>query len=238
MSSTWQTRRRLVAIVIVLIAVLGLSGCTLTGTNTNIIIDWVDFIKFDGITYLANRNETPPPLAANNLGRVFATVQFKLDGNVDDPDYQARDGDAAFLEAGTPVYTVKGYAPHFRLAINQHGSIVLYQADTNPNATHGSDLLDIGNKVQYIGINSGQDGTTELGAIKDQQRVATLVNMVLNAPVDQTRQNQAGERYFVAFHLKDGSLVTCSYWTQSRELSRGIMMPEEFGAAVEQALQK
>jgi hypothetical protein len=235
-SSTTKILFRLIAGAIGLFSLLGLPGCALTATHA--IIDWVDFIKFDGITYLANRSETSQPLQAHDLGRVFATVQFKLEGNVDDPTYQTRDGDAAFLEPGTPVYTVKDYAPHFRLAVKQQEGILLYEADTNPNARHGSDLLDIGDKVQYLGINSGQDGITELGALNDQQQVAALVNMVLHAPVDQTRQDQTGNRYFIAFHLHDGTLVIRSYWTQSRELSRGIMMPEKFGVTVEQALQQ
>ncbi|HEY7358608.1 MAG TPA: hypothetical protein VH590_19135 [Ktedonobacterales bacterium] len=213
----------------------GLAGCAPAGS---VIIDWVDFIKFDGITYLARFDHTGRPLQESDLGPIFAKVQFRLDGNVHDLHYQSRDGDAAFLDAGTPVYTVNGYKPQFRLAAHQDGSIVLYEADTNPKARHGADLLDIGGKVQYIGINSGQDGITELGAVKDPQQVAALVAMVLKAPVDQNPQNQAGPTYFIAFHLNDATTITRAYETQSRELSRGIMVPEEFEVAVEQALQK
>ncbi len=213
----------------------GLAGCVPAGS---VIIDWVDFIKFDGITYLASFDHTGRSLQESDLGPIFASVRFRLDGNVHDPDYHSQDGDAAFLDAGTPVYTVKGYKPQFRLAAHRDGSIVLFEADTNPNARHGADLLDIGGKVRYIGINSEQDGITELGAVKDPQQVAALVAMVLKAPVDQNHQNEAGPSYFIAFHLNDETTTTRGYGTQSRELSRGIMMPEEFEVAVEEALQK
>jgi hypothetical protein len=213
----------------------GLVGCVPAGS---VIIDWVDFIKFNGITYLASFDHTGRPLQESDLGPIFASVQFRLDGNVHDPDYHSQDGDAAFLDAGTPVYMVRGYKPQFRLAAHRDGSIVLFEADTNPKARHGADLLDIGGKVRYIGINSEQDGITELGAVKDPQQVAALVAMVLKAPVDQNRQDQAGPAYFIAFHLNDATTTTRGYGTQSRELSRGIMMPEEFEVAVEEALQK
>jgi hypothetical protein len=36
--------------------------------------------------------------------------------------------------------------------------------DTNPDAISGSDLLDIRGKVDYVGINSVKDGTTEIAA--------------------------------------------------------------------------
>ena len=80
------------------------------------VIDWVDFIRFGGITYVVAPTKPGRMLTANDLGPVFATVRLKLDGNVQDPAYQSKDGDAAFLDAGTKIYTMKGYRPTFRLA--------------------------------------------------------------------------------------------------------------------------
>ncbi|HLH63078.1 MAG TPA: hypothetical protein VKV20_15465 [Ktedonobacteraceae bacterium] len=202
--------------------------------QTAVVIDWVDFIKFGGITYVA----TSPgrPLVAGDLGPVFATIKFKLDGNVQNPNYQSKDGDAAFLNPGTKVYTVKGYKPTFRLTAYQNGEIQLYEADTNPHAKVGADLLDIGGKVLYIGINSPQDGKTELGSIKNSKQVEDLVTMVLNAPVNQNYQSQESSQYFIDFHLRDGTSVIRAYWPDSGELSGGILLPPVFGAAIKQAL--
>jgi hypothetical protein len=83
---------------------------------------------------------------------------------------------------------VKGYSPTFRLAAQQNNTFTLYEADTNPHARKGADLLAIDGKVQAIGIVSDQDGVTELGALKDPKRVTALVTMVLEATVDQNRQ--------------------------------------------------
>lgn len=111
-----------------------------------------------------------------------------------------------------------------------------YGADTNPNATTGADLLDIGGKVGYIGVNSETGSTTELAAINYADKVEGLVGKVLNASVDQDRRDHDGPRYFIAFHLDDGTTAARSYWTESGELSRGIMLPEEFRMAVGDAL--
>jgi hypothetical protein len=132
---------------------------------------------------------------------------------------------------------VKGYSPTFRLAAQQNNTVTLYEADTNPHARKGADLLDIGGKVQDIGIVSDQDGVTELGAIKDPKRVTALVTMVLEATVDQNRQG-GNRRYFIAFHLVDGTVVTRAYWLDTGELARGILLPKAFGLAIEAALPK
>jgi len=132
---------------------------------------------------------------------------------------------------------VKGYSPTFRLAARENNTFTLYEADTSLYARKGADLLNIGGKVQAIGIVSDQDGVTELGAIKDPKRVTALVTMVLEATIDQNRQG--GNRpYFIAFHLVDGTVVTRAYWLDTGELARGIVLPKAFGLAIEAALPK
>ncbi|HZU68203.1 MAG TPA: hypothetical protein VFA09_13080 [Ktedonobacteraceae bacterium] len=219
---------------LVLVACAALPSSNSQNVQTRVQIDWVDFIKFGGITYEAA--SPGRPLVAKDLGPVFATIRFKLDGNVQAPNYQSKDGDAAFLNPGTKVYTVKGYKPTFRLAAYEDGELQLYESDTNPHAKVGADLLDISGKVLYIGINSPQDGRTELGSVKDSKQVEELVAMVLNAPVNQNYRSQGSSQYFIDFHLQDGTSVIRAYWPDSGELSRGILLPPAFGATIKQAL--
>jgi hypothetical protein len=49
----------------------------------------------------------------------LARVGFKVPS---DCDYKLRDGDAAYLQPGTPLYTVKGYRTDFLLATFEEGS--------------------------------------------------------------------------------------------------------------------
>ncbi len=200
-------------------------------------IDWIDFVELNGIQYVAASLDVGRPLEEGDLRPEFAQVRFKLHGNMRDPSYQPKDGDAAFLGAGTPLYRVKGYNPEFRLAACREGRFLLYEADTNPRARVGGDLLDIEGKVRYIGVNSPQDGTTQLAAIRERGQVSQLVRMVVEAPVDQSFQpGEAGEQHFIAFHLEDGTAVTRAYWPHSGKLSRGIMLPSAFRAAIERAM--
>lgn len=221
----------------------GKAACTGRGMNPGIptphvIIDWVDFIKFNGIMYVANfDSHAGAQLVAADLGPQFATVKFKTDGNVNDSGYHPKDGDAAFLDPGTPIYAVKGYAPTFLLAAYQANQIVRYEVGQNPRAATGADLLDIGGKVARIGGKSENDGTTELGAITDPRKIQSLVALVLAAPVKQSAlQSQSSQRYFIAFHLRDGLTVVRVYWPESGELGRGIMLPDAFRAAILQVL--
>lgn len=224
------------SLILVACASLPFANGQPSSNSQHIEIDWIDFIRFGGITYSA----TPVsgrPLIAGDLGPVFVTVKFKLDGNVQNPNYQSKDGDAAFLNPGTKVYAVKGYKSTFRLAAYQNGEIQLYESDTNPHAKVGADLLDIGGKVLYIGINSEQDGK-ELAAIKDSKQVVGLITMVLKAPVNQNYQSSGSSQYFIDFHLQDGTSVIRAYWPDSGELSRGILLPAAFGSAIKQAMKQ
>ncbi len=201
------------------------------------IIDWIDFVELNGIQYVAASLDVGRPVEEEDLGPEFAQVRFKLHGNMRDSNYHPKDGDAAFLGAGTPLYQVKGYEPEFRLAACREGRLLLYEADTNPRARVGGDLLDIEGKVRYIGVNSPQDGTAQLADIREGGQVSQLVQTVVEAPVDQSFQpSDPGEQRFIAFHLEDGTTVTRAYSPHSGELSRGIMLPSAFRAAIERAM--
>lgn len=230
-----------IAFLCVLLSVIGLASCGShaggqgqSSGGQNVLIDWVNFIRFHGITYLA----TPDSLPASQLGPVFETVQFKLDGNVHDPSYRTKDGDAAYLEAGTPVYTVRNYKPTFRLAARVAGYIQLYEVDTDPQARTGADLLDIDGKVLFIGVVSSQNRATQLGAIKDSRLVTSVVNMVLVSPVDINRVGNGSMTYFIVFHLKDGTSVIRAYWKDPGIMQSGIVLPKAFAIAIQQAVVK
>lgn len=199
-------------------------------------IDYVDFVQLGGITYVA----AGPPTASGrqlqdaDLGAEYGQVKVKLEGS-QDPNHQIQAGDSAFLAPGSPVYRVNGYWPAFRLAARHDGRLVLYEADTNPSARVGADLLDLSGKVGFVGINSETDGTTVLGAIKDPAVVQTLVDLVEQGPVDQSAQ-PAGKSYVIDFHMVDGTEVARAYWPEAGLLERGIHVPDAFRSIVESAV--
>ncbi len=223
--------KRFIWIILSIILVLPLGGCT-SGPKIA-FIEWVDFIKLNNITYIRVHQDVP---VNKDDVSPYSEVNFRVAGNIENPNYKTKNGDAAFLEAGTPVYSLSGYAPTFRLVAEKSQGLYVYEADTNPQARKGSDLNDIGGKVEYIGINSRTDAKTELASIKDQAQVTELVEMVLEAPVNQKSSKTGSEQYFLEFHLKDGTSTTRSFWLDTGVLSRGIQLPEEFGIAIQSAL--
>ena len=108
-----------------------MAACRLPGTpaSCNAQIDWVNFIQVGSAQYVAGPQPSTA-LQAGDLGRVYAKVKFKVSGNVCDPGYRLKDGDAAFLEPGTPIYQVNGKPPSEQLAARFNGAIVVYRAMT------------------------------------------------------------------------------------------------------------
>ena len=201
-------------------------------------IDRVDFVFFDGIMYQGQRAGLGRPLTDQDLSVPLERVRCMLSDLKFDASYnELRNGNAAFLAPGTVVYTLAGYAPSFRLAAHRDGGLVVYEADFNPTARHGRDLLDLAGKVSSISVDSDTgDGTTPIGTIGDRSEVERLTGMLLAAPVDQRSQaGHAGARYFLLFHLTDGTAVIRAYFRGSGEVSRGILTPPAFRSAIEQA---
>lgn len=207
------------------------------------IVDWADTVKFEGITYLAADGGVGRPLRKEDLGPKFAEVQHKLQDNVNDPAYETKNGDAGFLEAGTPVYEVKGYDPSFRLAAydDAYGGkkLTLYEVMFNPKAKEASDYLDVEGKVRYIGVNSDFDGTTELAAIRDPEKVRSLVSMVMEAPLAAkpgSFGNENAKVYFIAFHLRDGTASVQTYYADEGKMYFGVTLPEEFRQTIDRSV--
>jgi hypothetical protein len=112
------------------IALLVLSACQMPGSAQgcrNVQIDWVDFIQLGTTQYVAGPGP-PMTIQPSELGPVVAHVNFKVAGNVCDPNYKPRDGDAAFLEPGTPIYQVNGQPASKVVAARRDGQIITYAA--------------------------------------------------------------------------------------------------------------
>lgn len=232
-----RPKRLRIAPIHIAVIVTTLAACNLPLSQATVSeMSWVDLVRIDGISYMANGYVTSGAPDSDDLGPVHATVEFQIAGRVHAPNYRVKDGDATLLEEGTPLFAVAGYAPTTRLAAVVSGGVVLYEADRSPTARTGSDLLDLGGKVEAISVNSEVDGTTEFARIEVAATIAGMVAMVLEAPVDQSLRENTGERYFIAFHLNDGTRIVRAYWPASGELSRGMHVPEGLRWAVEQAL--
>jgi hypothetical protein len=114
---------------VVVASLLLLGACQLPGFSSgcNAQIDWVNFIQIGSTQYVAGP-QSRTLLQESDLGPVYAYVKFKVSGNVCDPNYRLKDGDAAFLDIGTPIYQINGQPPAVELAARFNGQIVAYKS--------------------------------------------------------------------------------------------------------------
>lgn len=109
-------------LVLALVSSCGFPGFGAGCTNE---IDWVDFVQVGSVQYVASTTSIAP-IPESALGPVFTHVKRTLSRKVCDPGYRPKDGDAAFLPAGTAIYEVRGFDPRARLAAHREGRIVIY----------------------------------------------------------------------------------------------------------------
>lgn len=219
------------------IAPLALLLVAVTSCGTSVQIEWQNFLKVGGITYVADFASAmvlPPTLQ----GSQYATVRFTVADHVYELGYQTKDGDAAFLPAGTPIYQVVGYRPSFRLAAPWNGQLTIYEASDVPHAQTGADLLDIRDKVTRIGVlwnTPTPPGLREQGSIAEPTLVQNLVRAVLAAPLRTNTVYEQGTQVFIAFHLRDGTETVRVFFPAEHDLA-SIFVPDAFVQALQPLL--
>ncbi|MTI48092.1 hypothetical protein [Sporosalibacterium faouarense] len=236
--------RRFLTMLIFLTVLLSISSCNQSSNNSelnneyqsekNIDIDWVNFIKLNGIQYV----DTNFSVDNEKLGPKIDEVNFKLSGNISDTNYEIKDGDAAYLEKGTPIYSINGYNSTFRIAVKDKDQVIVYQVFSNPNAKVGSDIADIFDKVDFIRINNSENGEV-IATITEEKTVKDITDMLLNSPVEISSDRQAEKLYLVAFYLKDGSEFKGAYSLENNQFTSvymKFMLPPDFQIAIEEEI--
>ncbi len=206
---------RCLSVFVLLLAV----GCSSSSASHS------EFVKLDGITYVG-MGDMPSTLTDADL-TFYQTVKRRHWPAV-------RDGDSVQLGAGTSIYSIAGYTTSFRLATKGERGIVIYQAELNPEAQKGGDLLDLGQKVEEITI-TGSDGR-RLGTITDTAKLDELVSMILEAPISAAN-NPGTQMVALTFNLVDGTFVRKFFWIDSAVLGPpDILLPVDFSIAVGEAI--
>ena len=211
-----------------------------TPPNCMGVIDYVDFVRHDGIFYSASYSWLGRPITSGDLGPERFRIKNTISRTNCDPHHQPVDGDAAYVPTGEPVFAVKGYAPTFRLAARHNNRLTLYEAESNPAARPGADLMDIEGRVKSIALLDAKTGRTPVSRISDRSRVDSLVRIIGGANVDPTYPplQYTGPVDYVqlAFELDDGTAAVRSYDRTRGVLWRGLQVGTTFGAAVDELM--
>ena len=138
------------------------------------------------------------------------------------------------LNVGTKLYALKGYLPSFRLAVKQAQAILLLEAQRNPHATRGGELLDIDKKVQSIIVSKQGTPTAPIATIEDAKQVAVLIALLDEAPIHEG--NSVGDTLEVLeFHLSDGTFSYLLYDPKTGWTDKNILLPPAFATLIEKA---
>jgi hypothetical protein len=116
------------------------------------VIDWIDFVRFDGISYAGRGFAPDAPVPTTALGQPFGRVEFQLFRSVHEPGYQVHDCDSSYLPVGTVLYSIKGYDPRFRIAMAD-GKI--YQAYSGEGVRTAGDIIDLRERLRRSSFAAG-----------------------------------------------------------------------------------
>jgi hypothetical protein len=104
--------------------------------------------------------------------------------------------------------------------------MTLFEADSNPAASTGRDLLDFSSGLSLVRVFDGTSGKQQLGQLTDPRALADLVQGIMSAHVDQTTEQPHGDddRWFLELTTPDGLTTGRALWRSTGELFRGIFL--------------
>ncbi|MFM9278278.1 hypothetical protein [Paenibacillus jiagnxiensis] len=186
------------------------------------VAEWVDFLMINDIKYV-HSPEDGPDVNEKQLGDEVGRVGYTLNENACS-DHVSRNGDAAYIPAGTTIYAMKGYKPEFRVIADNK----LYQASENVNAATLGDLLDIEGRMAKVSLESGRDGSAigDFSGEASEQFVRQLLALPYvgwDAVYNKTRHESG---VFLRVHLQDGTSLRLVFYPKGNGFTAGAFGTE------------
>ncbi|MGN7385805.1 hypothetical protein [Sporosarcina sp. SAFN-015] len=180
------------SLFVFILIVLLLTGCRPSAFGGQIVIDWVDFIHFDGKEY--NGIHSGVLADKSFIGDKIGTVKFKVADNVKNPSYKIRDGDAAFHEKGTEIFQIKDH-PHLIAVKDTHsvnGYSVYFSRDDSDYQWHFKDMLI--EKVKTIEIYQTDPTTNNklISKLTKSVKINSFLQLLVNSEENPNFQPNRG----------------------------------------------
>ncbi|WP_369436008.1 hypothetical protein [Lysinibacillus fusiformis] len=174
------------------------------------------FIKWDGEDYTALYSGV---LADEQyISKEIGTVNFKVADNVTNTSYKTKDGDAAFHEKGTRLFSIEGQED--LLAVKDESVVNGYRVysakeDTENKWDFNNLPLD---KVQHIEIYLAytQEGPKQLANLKDDEDIARFLELLYSSEENLAFQPNTtnGDPIYYEVVLYTGEPIAYQYGVQ------------------------
>ena len=227
--------KRLKKMLGILVFTILLSSCSYSflGGCPDGEIEWIDVLKIGGIQYQHqfpdSADESGP--ISNEKGRKLGEVAYKMADNACS-DHQMENGDATFLEEGTPIYEVKGYPTDLIVMANEK----MFVADSNEKAKTAAELVPMRKFVKNIHIESTEDGErihtfsqpskTKFLDAWNQLKLEDIESLYKDGKMD-------GKRLFLDIELKNGVSFRLLYMIDSNRFNNGAVGNKKIKEVIE-----
>jgi len=216
------SEKRRAAVPAALVFLLGfvLTACSDSSYRVVADIDWPDIVVTPDALYMALDNGVlrDPDIVTEEIA---FTVEQKLYEHIEDPDYRAKPGDAAFLDKGTKLYRVNGFDPQDLMAAPSERQIGGYQLyaregfDALPSQDLDRILQDQPTSIDVYSAGSpdplretsGAEAAEFAGLLSSPIRETKPGAVAGKTPIDYQIVPDNGESILYAFWLADDGAV-------------------------------
>ncbi|MEH7400089.1 hypothetical protein V7148_03780 [Gottfriedia acidiceleris] len=164
-----------------------LVACRFTPSESQSIIDWVDFVRWNGVEYYGIQSG----ILANEdiIDEKVGEVKFRVADHVTNPSYKIKDGVAAFHEKGTEIFSIKDnpelIALKDKTAIN--GYRIYYAKGTTDYKWYFKDVpIEIVDLIEIY--QSYSTSAKKIYEIKDKEKIVNFLDILKNGKEDSNFQ--------------------------------------------------
>ena len=227
--------KRLKKMLGILVFTFLLSSCSnsFLGSCPDGEIDWVDVVMIDDIQYqhqFPDSADESVPISIEK-GRKLGEVVYKMADSACS-NHQMENGDATFLEEGTPIYEFKGYPSDLMVIAKDK----VYVVDMNIKAKTAAELVPMRNLIKNIHIESTEDGErihtfsqpskTKFLDAWDELKLEDIESLYKDGKMD-------GKRLFLEIELKNGVAIRLIYAIDSNRFNNGAIGNEKIKDVIE-----